>query len=193
MYVCICIYIYMYTHIHVYIYICMCFVCTCDMTRSYLWHDSFVRVWCDPFNVRAKSCGTQPDELFMSNICILQVCNACVWHDFTNAFVWHDFRTESTGNSTPPKSTKSRNSNASVQIQINPRSQFEFLPRDTEESECFDLVDCGGVEISVETVIQCLWVTNQSAIQRKEKLEYRTRSSVWHDSFLCVTWLFSYM
>jgi len=38
-------------------------------------------------------------------------------------------------------STTSRNSNSSVQIQIKPKSQLEFVPRDTERSACLDLVE----------------------------------------------------
>ena len=61
--------------------------------------------------------------------------------------------TVSTQNATPPESTKSRNSNSSVQIQIKPKSQFEFLPRNTEKLLFLDLVDFGGIAILVETVI----------------------------------------
>ena len=35
---------------------------------------------------------------------------------------------------------------------MKPKSQFEFVLQDTEESEFLDLVDFGGVAISVETV-----------------------------------------
>jgi len=52
------------------------------------------------------------------------------------------------------KSTISRYSNFSVQIQIKPKSQFEILLRDTEESEFFDLVDFRDVAFPVETVTQ---------------------------------------
>jgi len=41
--------------------------------------------------------------------------------------------TISTQNATTPKSTKSRNANSSVQIQIKQKSQFEFVPRDTKK------------------------------------------------------------
>jgi len=58
-----------------------------------------------------------------------------------------------TKNATPPKSTKSSHSNSSVQIQITPKSRFEFVPRDTEESEFLDLVDFGGGAFPVETGI----------------------------------------
>jgi len=51
--------------------------------------------------------------------------------------------TVSTESDPPPKSTKSRNWNLSVQIQIKPKSQFEFVPRDTEKSEFLDMVDFG--------------------------------------------------
>jgi len=53
--------------------------------------------------------------------------------------------TDSTENVTPPKPTKSRNSNSSVQTQIKPKFQYEFVPRDTEGSEFFDMVDFGDV------------------------------------------------
>jgi len=61
--------------------------------------------------------------------------------------------TVSTEIATSLESTKSRHSNSSVQIQMKPQSQFEFVPRDTEKSEFLDLVDSGGVAILVETVI----------------------------------------
>jgi len=45
-----------------------------------------------------------------------------------------------------------RNSNSS-QIQIKPKSQFEFVPRDTEDSasEFFDLVDFRGAAFLVDS------------------------------------------
>jgi len=46
-----------------------------------------------------------------------------------------------------------RNPNFSVQIQIRPNSQCEFVPRNTEASEFLDLVHVGGVAIVVDTVI----------------------------------------
>jgi len=41
-----------------------------------------------------------------------------------------------------------------VQIQVRPKSQFDSVPRDTEESELLDFVGFGGVAISVGTVIE---------------------------------------
>jgi len=43
--------------------------------------------------------------------------------------------------------------NFSVRMQIKQKSQFEFVPRDTEESEFFDLEEFGGVPWFVDTVI----------------------------------------
>jgi len=68
--------------------------------------------------------------------------------------------TISTENVTTPKSTKSRISNSSVQIQIKTKSQLEFVPRDTEKSEFLDLVDFGGVAISMETVISLTHISD---------------------------------
>jgi len=60
----------------------------------------------------------------------------------------------STENATPPKSSRSRNSDSSVQIQTEPTCQFEFVPRYTEKSGFLDLIDVGDVAFSVETVIE---------------------------------------
>jgi len=61
--------------------------------------------------------------------------------------------TDFTENTTTPQSTTSRNLNSLVQIQINPKSHFEFVPRDTEKSEFLDSADFEGVANSVATVI----------------------------------------
>jgi len=58
--------------------------------------------------------------------------------------------TDFTENATPPTSSKSRNSNSSVQLQIAPKFLFEFVPRDTEEFAFVALEDFGGVAFSVE-------------------------------------------
>jgi len=60
--------------------------------------------------------------------------------------------TVSTENATPPKSTKSRNSNSSVHLQIKPQSQVESVPQDTKNSEFFELVDFGDAAFSAESV-----------------------------------------
>ena len=51
--------------------------------------------------------------------------------------------TDSTENATAPKFTTSRYSKSSVRIQIQTESQFEFVRRDTEESEFVDLANFG--------------------------------------------------
>jgi len=61
-----------------------------------------------------------------------------------SASVRHGHMTVSTENASTPKSTKSRNSNSLVQTQNKPKSQFEFVLRDTEKLEFLDLVDFGG-------------------------------------------------
>jgi len=63
---------------------------------------------------------------------------------------------DSTENATPPKSTKSRISNFSVQVQIKPKSRLfasEFVLQDTKKSECLDSMDCRNETFSVKTVI----------------------------------------
>jgi len=62
-----------------------------------------------------------------------------------------------------PETTKSRNFKCMVRIQIKPKSQFEFVLRDTEESEFLDLVDFGDVALSVESVI---WMGHVSRINQ---------------------------
>ena len=62
--------------------------------------------------------------------------------------------TVSTESATPPKSSKSRHSNSLVQNQIEPKSQFEFVPRDAGKSEFVNLEDFWTVAFPMETVIQ---------------------------------------
>jgi len=64
--------------------------------------------------------------------------------------------TLSTENSKTPKSTKSRNSNCSVKIQMKPNSEFEFVPRDSKESEFLDLVDFGGYGVATLRLVGSL-------------------------------------
>ena len=58
---------------------------------------------------------------------------------------------DSIENATPVKSTKSRNSIFSIQIQIKPKFHFEFVPQDSGESEFLDSEDFWDIA-SVETV-----------------------------------------
>ena len=60
-------------------------------------------------------------------------------------------------NATPPKSTKYKNSNFSVQIQIEPKSQFEFEPQDTEKSKFLDLADCGNAVHEFVCICADVW------------------------------------
>ena len=64
--------------------------------------------------------------------------------------VWYRSQ-DSTENATPPTSTKSNDYISSVQIQIKPKSQIKFVPRDAEESEFLDWVDFGGAAFSLES------------------------------------------
>jgi len=64
--------------------------------------------------------------------------------------------TVSTEIATSPRSTRSKDPNFSLQIQIQQKSQFEFVLRDTEESEFLDLVGFWNVAISVEIGTLCM-------------------------------------
>ena len=71
---------------------------------------------------------------------------------------FQDAMTDSIEIATPLKSTKAWNSNFLVPIQIKSKSPFEFVPRDTEQSEYLDAVDFmmlhfQWVAFSVETVL----------------------------------------
>jgi len=73
----------------------------------------------------------------------------------------------------PPKSTKSRNSNPSVQLQIKPKSQLEFVPRDTEKAEMLDLVDFGGVAISGGSVMHVFTFTRDTRAYTPKEIRCR--------------------
>ena len=98
------------------------------------------------------------------------------------------YKIDSAEHAPPPKSTKSRFGgiwgypNSSVQTQILLKFQFEFVLRDTEESELLNLLDFGGVAFSVETVIytnQLFSLTHPVMYYRVEKthrMPYLSRS-----------------
>ena len=105
---------------------------------------------------------------------------------------WESQSTYSTGRASPPNSTKSRNSNSSVQIQINPRSRFESVPRNTKKSVFLNLVDFGGAPISVKTVISVFyrstWRVSQSRVTNfQRKLCLSSCVSRYHASVECVS------
>jgi len=60
-----------------------------------------------------------------------------------------------TENATSPKSTKSRDSNSLVQIQIQSDSQFEFASRDPEKLEFVDLVGVGVQQLQLKLSYAC--------------------------------------
>jgi len=82
-------------------------------------------------------------------------CCSCVYdmHIFRIVRIYRVTRDLSTENDTLSKSTKSRISDFPVQIQMKPKSQFEFIPPDTEQSEILDLVDFGDAVCPVESVV----------------------------------------
>jgi len=81
-----------------------------------------------------------------------------------------------TENATPLESTKPRNSNSSAQIQIRAKSQFEFVPRDTEESEFLDLADFGSI---IQDANRRASDSSQHAVGLDELC--------WYDSIRCCT------
>ena len=60
--------------------------------------------------------------------------------------------TVSTENEPNPKISKIENLDSPAQIPIEPQSQFELIPRDTNNSEFSVLMDFGGDSFSVKTV-----------------------------------------
>jgi len=69
------------------------------------------------------------------------------------------------------------------------KSQFEFVPRDTDESEFLDLVDLGGVAFSVETVIWGGISGDEDSRNVVSDMAYSHISHVmWHDVSISVTW-----
>ena len=104
-----CMYIYTYIYIYIYVYICIhVYICILYI-RIYIYIN-----------------------IYTYHVCLQNACSRC--QHMSGVFII----TESTENTTPPKSTKSRNPNSWVHIQIKPKSQFEFVPRDAEKSEFLD-------------------------------------------------------
>jgi len=103
---------------------------------------------------------------------------------------------DSTENATPPKSTKSRNSNSSVQIQIKPKSRLfksEFVLRDIKKSEFLGLMDCGDAAFLVETVIAMFLPKLKTDTARYRVANIHTKTYLYMSSSAkepCNQWLF---
>ena len=61
--------------------------------------------------------------------------------------------TDSTLKCYTPEIHQIQTSNFSVQLQIKPKSEFDFVPRDTQKTEFFDAEDYGDAALSVESVM----------------------------------------
>jgi len=83
-----------------------------------------------------------------------------------------------------------------VQIHIKPESQFEFVPRNTEESEFHDVVDFGDIAISVQSVVPVTRLGHEkerdNGVNWKET-KGKTNNDVLLQSFVPVTRLYSFV
>ena len=118
-----------------------------------------LHLWMSHISNMDKSCSTH--KWVMSRIWISHVPHideSCPTYGWFTSHVsqsgqQHPSMPVSTETASPRKPTKSTSWDSSVQIQIRPKLQFEFVPRNTEESEFLDLVDFRRVAFSVETVM----------------------------------------
>ena len=73
------------------------------------------------------------------------------------------------------KSTKLKNSDFLVPIQLKPKSQIEFVPRDTEKYEFLDSVNFGDIALAMEPVI-CIPKSHESR-GKKQRISVRMSQS----------------
>ena len=137
----------------------------CEWVVPLLWmsHDC---EWVMPWHVNASWLRMSPD--FVVWVVRLHTDDRFHWECYT-----------------PPKSTRSGKSSPSKQIQIKPKSLFEFEPRDTEKSELLDLVDFGGVAFSVEIVIGRFYILPMNACW----LWYECVMTLRFESIATCTWI----
>ena len=82
-------------------------------------------------------------------------------------------------NCTPAKSARSRNSNSSVRVQVELKSQFEFVSRDTEKLEFLDLVILGVSN----------WSGNCYVMSARPAYSFRVTPTAFEPvSFWCLFW-----
>ena len=79
--------------------------------------------------------------------------------------------TDSTKDARPPKSTKFKNWESFVQIQVGPNFRFGSVPRDTKESEFVDSVGFGGVVLTL-SYTTCLLKLKVSFAKEPYKRDY---------------------
>jgi len=116
-------YVYIHTFIHTYTHTPMYYICRAYPTCGVIFQ------CCSMMQCVAVCCS--PPHLWCQFQKLKGPARRIRWHLSLNTGP----RTHSTENAAPPKSTKSRDSNSSVENQIKKKLQFGFVPRDTEESE----------------------------------------------------------
>ena len=77
----------------------------------------------------------------------------------------------------PRKSTKSRPSNSSIQIQIKPKCRFRFVPRDAEKIEFLDCVVFGDVACPVKKKVS--YTVTQKSSQSLVSFAKEPYKSFW--------------
>ena len=141
--------------------------------QTWLIHQSCIRVtWLmNESSLFRESCP----GVYIPGLVRMGMCNTWLIHQ--------SCMTDSTEIATPSNSTKSRNSNFSVKIRIMPKSQFEFVPQDTEKSESLGSMDFGDAACSVETVIHEF---RDSFIMSHMKMNKSCHSYTWLTNESCV-------
>jgi len=183
----------------------------CDMNVTWMWHEYDMNVtwmWheCD-MNVTWMWHECDMNVTWMWHEYDMNV--TWMWHeyDMNVTWMWHAWQfpcmTVSTEIATPPKSTKSRNSDFSVYRGAHSNSDSAWTRICTEEFEFLDLVDFGGVAFSVEAVICDVTHSHSSSMTHAmtyapcvrgvcsaRKVDYGVRW-MWCGSFsfMYVTWL----
>jgi len=155
---------------------------TCDMTHSYVWRDSRVRVtWL--IHIQGANTHSSPPqrisrcaferEWYESFVCVTWLVYMC---DMTHLYVWHDWLICTHRG---PLQKNSRYVFASVSDMIHPYTCCDSFM-------CVTWLTYMCVIIHVRARIAALRKEFLGVLSSVSDMNH---SYVWHDSFICVTWL----
>jgi len=154
----------------------MCDIHMCDTTHSYVWHDSFICAWLIHMCDMTRSRVRHSYVWHDSFICVTWLIHMC---DMTHSHVWHDSLI-----------WHEHTSPHWADHQLCDTTPFIGV---TWLNLMCDMTQTGTTIIEYTTncvtwrIHMCTWLTRECDIHTCEM----THSYMWHDSLMCATWLHS--
>jgi len=139
-------------------HVCNAFMCT-HYVFTWMMHDLFMKLSYVQ-RIHVYTLHIHIDDAWPVHEVVMCATYSCLHITYSHGMMHDLLMINSTENAAPTKCTKSTNSNFSVHIQIEPKSQFGCVQRGTKKSEALDLVDLRHAKFAVENIIHAWRMTH---------------------------------